>query len=123
MRKLIAIAWKDTQVRFSSPLEWLFFLVLPIVFTVALAAATGGGDQRARLVVVDQAGTAASSLFAESLRSARGIRMDLLPLANGEAELRARRTSALLEIPQGFDLAALAAGTAALELRAQPASL
>ena len=31
MRKLIAIIFKDTLVRFTSPVEWLFFLILPVV--------------------------------------------------------------------------------------------
>jgi len=120
--KLIAIAWKDTLVRFSSPMEWLFFLILPIVFTVVLAATTGGGDQRARLVVVDQAGSAASTLFVDSLRDARGIRTDVLSLGRGEAEFRARRTPVLLLIAPGFDVPALATGSAEIELRQERAN-
>ena len=33
LAKCTSIVWKDTLLRFSSPAEWLFFLVLPIVFT------------------------------------------------------------------------------------------
>ena len=40
LRKILAIAWKDAIIRFSSRSEILFFLVLPIVFTLIL----GGAD-------------------------------------------------------------------------------
>src|SRR5882724_2065042 len=103
MRKLAAIAWKDIQVRFSSPMEWLFFLILPLVFTVVLAAATGGGDSRVRLVVADLAHSASSARLLGILRASQGIRVDTLDLGPAEAELRSRRTTALLVIPSNFD--------------------
>lgn len=54
MQKLIALMWKETVLRFSSPMEWLFFLILPLIFTVLLAGGTGApDDNRARLLVVD----------------------------------------------------------------------
>ncbi len=34
MNRILAITRKDTLLRFSSVAEWLFFLILPIVFTV-----------------------------------------------------------------------------------------
>ena len=36
MTKLWAIIRKDTLVRFASPVEWIFFLVLPLLFTLVL---------------------------------------------------------------------------------------
>ena len=44
MKKIFAIAWKDTLMRFTGWSEWLFFLVLPIVFTLVLAGGTGGSS-------------------------------------------------------------------------------
>ena len=41
MRKLIAIIFKDTLVRFTSPVEWLFFLILPMVFMLLIGGSTG----------------------------------------------------------------------------------
>ena len=122
MRKLVAIAWKDIQVRFSSPMEWLFFLILPLVFTVVLAAATGGGDSRVRLVVADQAQSASSTRLLGILRASRGIRVDMLDLGRAEAELQSRRTTALLAIPADFDPAAADQGKAVLDLRLLPSS-
>ncbi len=122
MRKLIAIAWKDTLVRFSSPMEWLFFLILPVIFTAVLSATTGRGDGRTRFVVVDEARTAASALLVGNLKAARGVRTDSMSLAKGEAEFRARRAPALLVIPAGFSALALEQGRAELDLRLQPSN-
>ena len=62
MKKIFAIAYKDTLVRFASPSEWLFFILLPILFTVILGSATGSfSDSRVHLPVVDQAQTALSA--------------------------------------------------------------
>ena len=57
MKKLFAIIWKDTIVRFSSLWELVFFIVLPIIFTFLLAGGSPGGedDSRIRLLVVDEA--------------------------------------------------------------------
>jgi ABC-2 type transport system permease protein len=33
MKKILAIIRKDIRLRFAGPSEWLFFLILPIVFT------------------------------------------------------------------------------------------
>ena len=46
MKKIFAIAWKDTLMRFTGWSEWLFFLILPIVFTLVLAGGTGGRNGR-----------------------------------------------------------------------------
>ena len=58
MRKIFAIAWKDAIIRFASKSQLLFFIVLPIIFTVLLAGGTPSGneDNRIRLPVVDESG-------------------------------------------------------------------
>ena len=59
MPKIPAIIRKDIALRFASRSEWLFFLILPLVFTFLLAGGTpsSDGDNRVALVVVDQAGS------------------------------------------------------------------
>ena len=47
MNKILAIIRKDIRLRFAGPSEWLFFLILPVVFTLILAGGTGGGGRRA----------------------------------------------------------------------------
>ncbi len=42
LRKLWAIITVDFKNEFSYPATWIFFLVLPIVFTLIIGAALGG---------------------------------------------------------------------------------
>ena len=130
MRKILAIIWKDTLIRFSSTSEWLFFLILPIVFTLILAGGTGGSsDARLRLVVVDQANTPLSAELIDTLSRSDAVRPELMTLGQAEDEFNSRRIATMLVIPSGFNLDNLEAGGAGtlpqggkieLELRQQP---
>jgi len=121
MKKIFAIAWKDTLMRFTGWSEWLFFLVLPIVFTLVLAGGTGSStDSRVRLVVVDQASTPLSANLLTALGDSQAVRPDLLTFAQAQAQFSQRTASAVLIIPAGFDLAQLEQGSIPLELRQQP---
>ena len=121
MRKILAIAWKDTLLRFSGMAEWLFFLILPIVFTVILAGGTGTpADSRVRLVVVDQADSPLSTELITTLGKSEAVRPEVLPLNRAEDEFSKRRASAMLVISSGFDLQHLRQGSVGLELRQQP---
>jgi ABC-2 type transport system permease protein len=120
MKKILAIAWKDTLLRFESWSRWLFFLILPIVFTVVLAGGTGSSDSRVRLVVVDQANSPLSADLVAALENSQAVRPDLLTLAQAESQFSQRSASAVLIIPAEFDLAHLEQGSIQLELRQQP---
>jgi len=120
MIKILAVVWKDTLLRFDGWSRWLFFLILPVVFTVALAGGTGSSDSRARLVVVDQANTSLSAQLVAALQDSQAVRPDLLTLAQAERQLSQRSVSAILIIPAAFDLAHLEQGSIQLELRQQP---
>ena len=129
MRKIFAITLKDVIVRFSSTSEWLFFLILPVIFTFLLAGGTGGpSDARIRLVVVDQANTPLSADLIDTLAKSEAVRPDLLPLDQANDEFDTRRANVMLVIPTGFDLDHLTAGASPtsqenkmeLELRQQP---
>jgi ABC-2 type transport system permease protein len=120
MKKIWVIAWKDTLLRFTSVMEWLFFLILPLVFTGVLAGGTGGGDGRVRLMVVDQAASPLSAELIAELGHSEAVRADVQPLAQAEEEFNARRASVMVVIPPEFDLAHLQKGKVELELRQQP---
>jgi ABC-2 type transport system permease protein len=121
MRKIFAIAWKDARLRFSSPAEWLFFLILPIIFTVVLAGGTGGSaDSRVRLVVADEAASPLSAQLVEALTNSATVRPDLLPRAEADSQFSQRRASAELVIPAEFDMAHLLQGPVQVELQQQP---
>lgn len=121
MKKLFAIAWKDVRLRFTSPTEWLFFLILPIVFTLVLAGGTGGEtDSRIRLVVADEAGSPLSGQLIAALAASATVRPDVLPRSEADSQFEGRRVSAELVIPAGFDRAHLLQGPVQVELRQQP---
>jgi ABC-2 type transport system permease protein len=121
MRKIIAIAWKDTILRFTSPWEWMFFIIMPVIFTVILAGGTGGSaDNRIRLAVVDQANSPLSAELVAALGESEAVRPDVMTLASAENQFSIRRVSSLLVIPPEFDIQHLAQGSIELELRQQP---
>ena len=121
MRKILAITWKDVLLRFSTTSEWLFFLILPIVFTLILAGGTGGsGDDRIRLLVVDQAQSSLSQELIDTLSETETVRPDLLSLEEATTIFSERNASAMLVIPTSFNLENLIAGPVELELRQQP---
>ncbi len=124
MKKILAIIRKDIRLRFAGPSEWLFFLILPVVFTLILAGGTAGaGDARIRLLVVDQANTPLAAELIAALGKSEAIRPQVAPLATAESEFSQRRVSAVLIIPAAFDVPQLRAGEAELELRQQPNNL
>ncbi len=122
MRKILAIAYKDLVIRFSSLSELLFFIILPIVFTVLLAGGTPGGnaDNRIHLTVVDEAHSALSAQIVAGLEQSTSVRPVLTERAQAGREFQERRTPAVLIIPAEFDLASAGQG---LELKQQPNNL
>ena len=107
MRKIIAIAIKDTLVRFASPSEWLFFVLLPILFTVILGSATGSvSDSRVRLPVVDQAQTELSGQLISELDKSSAVRLETQTLAKAQSDFDSRKNSAVLIIPADFKFTA-----------------
>ena len=124
MRKILAITRKDTLLRFSSVAEWLYFLILPIFFTVVLAGGTGGPqDPRVVLAVVDQAGTPLAADLISVLEQSDAVRPELVTLDRAEDLFSGRERAAVLIIPAGFDMAHLEQGEAQLELRQLPNSM
>ncbi len=121
MRRIAAIIRKDIALRFSSRSEWLFFLILPIVFTVVLAGGTAAPtDSRIRLAVVDQAGSALSEELLAALEQSEAVRPERLSLSQAQSAFDRRQVSTLLVIPPEFTPERLAAQGVELELRRQP---
>ena len=80
MKKIFAIAWKDAIIRFASKSEFLFFIILPIVFTFLVAGGTPSGneDPRIGLLVVDEARTSVSQQIITELENSTAIRPEVL---------------------------------------------
>jgi ABC-2 type transport system permease protein len=124
MRKILAITSRDIRMRFSSFSEWLFFLIMPVFFTLVLAGGTGGSsDNRVQLVIVNQAQTALSTELVTMLENSESVRPKLMTVKDGEYRFNSRQVSAMLIIPEGFDQPAMENGSLALELRQQPNNL
>jgi ABC-2 type transport system permease protein len=122
MNKIFAIVFKDVKIRFTGFAEWLFFLILPVVFTFILAGGTVAqqGDNRIRLAVVDEASTPLSSDLVAAIEKSASVRPDVMTLDKAESQFSQRNVSAVLVIPAGFDQESLQKRTAELELRQQP---
>jgi ABC-2 type transport system permease protein len=122
MKKIFAIIWKDAIIRFASPWEWVFFIILPVAFTFLLAGGSPSGEQdpRIRLLVVDEAQTSVSAQIIAGLEKSTAVRPEVATRADGQKQFDERRASALFILPAGLDLDALQAGTAEVELLQQP---
>jgi ABC-2 type transport system permease protein len=124
MKKIFAIIWKDTIIRFASIYEWLFFLILPIVFTLVLAGGTGGSsDPRVLLTVVDQAQSPLSASLLTSLESSETVRSEVTDLKEAQDLFSKRRISAYLVIPATFTLGNIIQSPVTLEMHEQINSL
>lgn len=123
-KKITAIAWKDTIIRFSSKSELLFFLILPIIFTVLLGGAFGGPgsdeDFRILLLIVDEDQSDLSQSLLESLQASETVRIESQNLADAEIAFTDEDAPALLLIPAGFAEMVTAGKTAVLTLHQQP---
>jgi ABC-2 type transport system permease protein len=124
MRKIAAIAWKDTLIRFSSRSEILFFFLLPIVFTFILGRSTPGGessgDNRILLPVVDEDKSALSAELLAALADSEVVRPVALAPAEALEQLEDEDVPAILTIPAGFEVALLGGKAIALHLRQAP---
>jgi len=122
MKKIFAIVWKDVIVRFASPSELLFFIILPIVFTFLLAGGTPSGDDDPRigLLVVDEANTSISGQILEELENSTAVRPEVVTREEADSEFDERSASAVFIIPAGIDIASLQNGSAEVELLQQP---
>jgi ABC-2 type transport system permease protein len=102
-------------------MEWLFFLVLPIIFTLVIGGSTGtDGDQRVKMYVVDQAQNSLSATLISALENSSSVNPKLVTLDEGLKDFNDRNISAVLIIPENFDQSALLNHEAELELRQLP---
>lgn len=121
MKKIFAIIYKDILVRFTSPSEWLFFLILPIVFTLIIGASSGPPeDQRIPLYVVDKAKNSLSAELILALEKSSVVRPDVKNFEDANADFEKRKVSAMLVIPSNFAEENLSTGNLILELKQLP---
>lgn len=100
MSAVFAVLLKDLKVRFSTPIELAFFLILPLLFTVVLSGTPSGKtearENRPLVLIADGVRSTSSGKLAEALASLPGIRARV---TNDPAELlRSSETDLLLWI-------------------------
>ena len=123
MRKMIAIALKDLRIRFSNPMEWAFFLILPVFFSLIIGGSTGAPkDSRVGFYVVDEAQTSLSASLVDALNASTSVRPELKDRQEALKDLDERKVSAVLLLPAGLDLDSLGTTTQSIELRQLPGS-
>jgi ABC-2 type transport system permease protein len=124
MRKLLAIAWLDFKMGFADKSELVFFLVLPVVFTLILAGAMGGGssdgDTRYALPVADEDASALSSQLTALLAESDVVRPVARTRAEAEALVRDGKVAAALIVPTGFGEALMAGRVSDITLTQVP---
>lgn len=121
MKKILAIALKDTLLRFTSPMEWAFFIIMPVFFIFMLSGGTGAPkDPRITFYVVDQAKSELSELLFDELEKSNSVRPVIKESDEAESDFEARQISAFLIIPETFTSATLLEGSANVEFRQQP---
>lgn len=124
MSKFFAIFIKDTLIRFTSPIEWAFFLILPILFTFLIGGGTAQNqDSRAFFYVVDQAQSPLSTALVNELERSSSVRPGLASYDEAISEFEENQIAAVLIIPLDFTLKTLQAGNSTVELRQQPNNL
>ena len=120
MNRILAIFRKDTLLRFTSPIEWAFFLILPIFFTFLLGGGTGSSsDQRIHFFVVDQADSPLSAALITELERSSAVRPSVMSYEEAISEFNERQISAVLILPPRFTIETLQAGGVEVELRQQ----
>ncbi len=116
MKKIIAIAWNDILIEFSERSTLVFFVILPVVFTLiigqGLQSAFGSedppADPRYVVLVVDEDGSLLAERMVAALEMSEVVRRVVRPLPEAESLFAEQDALALLRLPQGFEAALMA---------------
>ncbi|MBE2232573.1 MAG: ABC transporter permease [Anaerolinea sp.] len=126
MNRILNIARKDTLLRFASPSELLFFIVLPVIFTVVVSGFVSSQvnrDNRIAVLVVNQDGGALSNDLVQALADSGSVRPQTLEAAAAAAQFDDGDAPAMLTIPAGFEASLRAGQPVELDLQLEPANI
>jgi ABC-2 type transport system permease protein len=123
MTKLLTIAWNHIRIEFEDRSTIVFFLILPLLFTVIVGSALSGGgtasgDTRPVVVVVDADQSALSQELMTALQASKVMRAETLSQAEANRAFENDEALAVLAIPIGFQAAALSGQPIELHLKA-----
>ena len=123
MQKLLAIAWNHIRLEFQDRSTIVFFLILPLVFTIVIGGALGGSsvdDNRIAVAFVDEDRSALSAQLQDTLDTSTVIRVMAKSVDEANKLLEDKSISAKLTVPMGFGNALMAGQSIALKLQAAP---
>jgi ABC-2 type transport system permease protein len=104
MSKVIAIALKDIKIRRGGKTQLLFFLILPLIFTLLLSGAFfGNGSNKIVMVVVDEDNTSLSHELVSLLQVSETVAPSLMTRENAQKAFDNNDASAILIIPSGME--------------------
>lgn len=124
MQKILSIAWNDIKIEFSYRSTLVFFLILPLVFTLVIGAGyqgmegdgDGDGDSRYRVVVVDQDQSIMSERLISAMEASDVIRPAVRTAEQAAEHFAEGDVLAVLTIPAGFESDLLGGEDAGLRL-------
>ncbi|HET58803.1 MAG TPA: ABC transporter permease [Chloroflexi bacterium] len=111
MHKLWSIIKMEFKLEFAYPITWVFFLVLPIVFTMVIGAALGGSaamqqdegrDLRPFLLIYDQDQSGLSTALTRTLLESQTIKAEIIFQSEEFSEELRNQLQGYLSIPKGF---------------------
>jgi ABC-2 type transport system permease protein len=110
MRKILTIAWTDIKIEFSERSTLIFFLVLPIVFTVVVGMALGNtysssdgsDDTRLPVLVVDNDRSQHSMNFLQLLSESPLVLAEVITTESASQVRQDNESGVILVIPDGF---------------------
>ncbi len=123
MQKLLTIAWNHIRIEFQDRSTIVFFLILPIVFTIIIGSALGGivgGDNRIAVAFVDEDRSTLSAQLYNTLDTSTAIHAVAKSAEEANKLLEEKNVSAMLTVPAGFGATLIAGKPIELNLRAAP---
>jgi ABC-2 type transport system permease protein len=121
MKKIIAIAWKDILNRFLEKSALLFFLILPIVFTLTLSLAGGGqSTKKISLLLADQDHSAFSTKLVSEIKKSESVDVKETSLNDALVQFKDKKAPIWLTIPVGFESSLLSGSEGSLDLHKLP---
>ncbi len=118
MRKLFALAWNHIRIEFEDRSTIVFYLILPIIFTIIIGSTLGGsgGDSRAPILVADEDQSAMSSELIDALDRSSVARVSIGSRDEAHQLLVENKAAAAVIVPRGFNAALMAGQPITVEL-------
>ncbi len=112
MSKLLAIAWNHIRIEFEDRSTIVFFLILPLLFTVIVGSVLVGsnnssGDTRPTVAVVDLDQSSLSQELMTALQGSKVLRAETMSQAEADRTFEDDKALGVLVIPIGFQPAVL----------------